>query len=91
MSEIETALSPLLATMIAAARLGGDIARPALSPPVARRKVDEKAARDYVTAADVAVETAIAAALAEAYPDWSINGEEKAGDRDRGPRRAPAS
>ena len=83
MSEIET-VSPLLATMIAAARLGGDIARQHFAA-CGQTKVDEKAARDYVTAADVAVETAIAAALAEAYPDWSINGEEKAGDRDHGP------
>lgn len=79
-----TAASPLLETMIAAARLGGGIARQHFAA-CGQTKVDEKAARDYVTAADVAVETAIAAALAEAYPDWSINGEEKAGDRDHGP------
>ena len=83
MSQI-VAPSPLIAVMIAAARLGGDIARRHFSA-CGQAKVDEKAARDYVTAADVAVEAAIAAALAEAYPDWSINGEEKAGDRDHGP------
>ncbi len=79
MPEIE-AQSPLIATMIAAARLGGEIARQNFAA-CGQTRIDEKAARDYVTAADVAVETAIAAALAEAYPDWSINGEEKAGDR----------
>lgn len=83
MPEIE-APSPLLAAMIAAARLGGGIARRHFAA-CGQAKIDEKAARDYVTAADVAVETAIAAALAEAFPGWSIDGEEKAGNRDLGP------
>lgn len=76
--------SPLIATMIAAARLGGDVARRHFSA-CGQAKVDEKAARDYVTAADVAVEAAIATALGTAFPGWSIDGEEKAGNRDRGP------
>jgi myo-inositol-1(or 4)-monophosphatase len=35
-----------------------------------------KAARDYQTAADRAVERAVARDLAEAFPDWRIEGEE---------------
>ncbi|PKR89176.1 inositol monophosphatase [Pleomorphomonas diazotrophica] len=83
MPEIAAA-SPLLAAMIAAARLGGDLARRHFVAS-GQTRIDEKAARDYVTAADVAVEAAIATALGTAFPGWSIDGEEKAGNRDRGP------
>ncbi|WP_237153824.1 inositol monophosphatase family protein [Oryzibacter oryziterrae] len=76
-------ISPLLATLTTIARQGGAIARHHFKA-AGLNEVNEKAARDYVTAGDVAVETAIAAALAKAFPDWSIEGEESAGDRDCG-------
>ena len=55
MPEID-APSPLLAAMIAAARLGGGIARQHFAA-CGQTKINEKGARDYVKEADVAVET----------------------------------
>lgn len=69
-----------LKTLTAIALAGGAIARSKLR----RYPVDDmvvKGARDYQTEADRAVETLIAGAIAEAFPDYAINGEEAMGNR----------
>lgn len=72
--------SPRLLTLTAIALAGGEIARSKLR----RYPIDDmvvKGPRDYQTEADRAVETLIAGAIAEAFPHYAIEGEEKVGNR----------
>lgn len=72
--------SPRLRVLAEAALEGGRLARAGI-----RRRKDgdlvAKAPRDYQTEMDVAVERAIVSRLAEAFPDYAIQGEEQVGDR----------
>jgi len=74
--------STQLLTLTAIARAGGAVARSKLR----RYPIDDmvlKGPRDYQTEADRAVETLVTGALAEAFPDYAIDGEEKMGNRQR--------
>jgi myo-inositol-1(or 4)-monophosphatase len=76
------AASPRLKTLAALALAGGATARGKLR----RYPLDDmvlKGARDYQTEADRAVEAQIVAGIAEAFPDYAIEGEEKIGNRQR--------
>jgi len=80
-SLVSPTASPRLASIAEIARSGGAIARGRLRRyPIEDMVV--KGARDYQTEADRAVEAHITAALAEAFPGYAIEGEEKMGDRD---------
>lgn len=65
-----------------------DAARPLLDRPFAGKPprptdIDEKAAHDYVTELDVAIERAVAAVIHAAHPDHQVWGEEVFTDADR--------
>jgi myo-inositol-1(or 4)-monophosphatase len=74
--------SPRLTTIAAVALRGGATARSMLRAYPLEDMV-LKGPRDYQTEADRAVETEIVAAIAEAFPDYAIAGEEKIGNRER--------
>ncbi len=77
------AASPRLRTIAAIAHAGGQIARAKLR----RYGIEDmviKAARDYQTEADRAVERHIVGALGEAFPNYAIEGEEGFGNREAG-------
>jgi myo-inositol-1(or 4)-monophosphatase len=76
--------SPRLRTIAALALAGGAVARAKLR----RYPIDDmvlKGPRDYQTEADRAVETLIVAGLAEAFPEYAIDGEEQMGNRSAAP------
>ena len=49
-------------------------------------KITSKGGRDLVTATDVAVEDAVRASLLDAYPEWTVVGEERGGEDQVGDR-----
>lgn len=82
-----TAPSPLIATLIRAARIGGAVALAGREPAGGAMAMVEKGPRDYQTATDRSVEEAIAAALLADLPDVAIVGEERTSDRAGSGRR----
>jgi myo-inositol-1(or 4)-monophosphatase len=72
--------STRLGTIARLALEGGAIARAGLRH-FAPAEMVAKGARDYQTEIDVKVERHVAAGLATAFPDYAIEGEERAGDR----------
>lgn len=79
-SRLSSHASGTLHIMAEAALLGGQEAKARLSR-VALGAMTQKAARDYQTEADVAVERIIAGHLSSRLPTFGINGEEGAADR----------
>src|SRR4051812_9430381 len=49
-------------------------------------RITSKGGRDLVTATDIAVEDAVRAALLEAFPEWTVVGEERGGEDQVGDR-----
>lgn len=73
--------SPLLSTLIRAARIGGEVALANRVAPGTAMTTLEKGPRDYQTEGDRAVERAVAAAILADLPDVTIVGEEQVADR----------
>ncbi len=68
--------SPLEVALRAVAAAAPLLHRPLLGKPPTPAQVSEKAAHDYWTELDVAIERAVAGVVLEAFPDHTVHGEE---------------